>query len=137
LIDLFPCQLSLPTKTDAPLFGFLNTICLTFGTDLRFKLRDSPQHVEQQASRCIGRIDILVQYLKVDLFPLEFISDLAQMQGGAGQSVQACDNECVAPPLTYSERQAFSRGRRPEAPLFFSWKIFSQCFSLSRCTARL
>ena len=47
---------------------------------------------------CIGRIDVLVQYLKVDLFTLEFISDLAQMQGGAGQSVQACDNECIAIP---------------------------------------
>lgn len=95
-MDLIQCQFFFPTKTDASLFGFFNTIHLTFGTDLRFKLRYSSQHVEQKTSRCIGRIDVLVQYLKVDLFTLELISDLAQMQGGAGQSVQACDNEYVA-----------------------------------------
>ena len=46
--DLLICQRLLASKMHAPLLGFLNSIHLSFCTNLRLELRNRTQHVEQE-----------------------------------------------------------------------------------------
>ena len=41
----------------------------------RLKLRHGAQHMEQQASGRIPRVDVLIEHLKVDLLTCEFLRD--------------------------------------------------------------
>lgn len=83
-------------KPYPPCFGVLDAIALPFGADLRLKLGDRPQHVEEQPSRGGVRVDLLIQDLQVDAFALQLRSDLAQVQRGTGQPVQARHHERIA-----------------------------------------
>jgi hypothetical protein len=58
---------------------FLDPLALPLGTELGLKLRNRSQHVEQQTTRGITRIDALVEDVQVDLFPREDLRDLTQM----------------------------------------------------------
>jgi hypothetical protein len=76
-------------KRHPPRPGVLNAIPLPLGADLRLKLRNRRQHVEEQPSgRCRG-IDLLIEHLEVHAFALEFRGDLAQVQCGAGETIHA------------------------------------------------
>ena len=54
--------------------------------------------MEQQTAGGVTGIDILIQYLQIHLLALEFVSHLAQMQGGTGQTVQSGHHQGVALP---------------------------------------
>jgi hypothetical protein len=77
---------------------------MSFGTYFRLKLRNGAQHMEQQASGRIPRVEVLIEHLKVDLLTCEFLRDLTQMQGGSCQPIQARHHERIAFPNLFQAR---------------------------------
>ena len=86
-------ELTLGTKLHAACFGFLDAIHLPFGPDLRLELGNGSEHVEQQSSGGVTGIDILVNHLKMHALAVQFIGDLAQVQRGTRQPIQARDDQ--------------------------------------------
>jgi hypothetical protein len=78
--------------------GLPNPIHLSLRPELRLELGNGPEHVEQQASRRRARLHLLIEDLQVDLLPLEYGRDLAEMQGRAGEPIQTRHHEHVAFP---------------------------------------
>jgi hypothetical protein len=73
----------------------LDPIHLPLGTELGLKLRNGSEHVEQQMSSRITGVDMLIEDLQVHLLAVEFGGNLAQMQCGAGEPVQAGHDEGI------------------------------------------
>ena len=63
------------------LFGLLDAIHLPFCPDLCLKLRNGPEHVKEQAPGCIAGIDVLVQYLEVNLGPKGYWNSMSGAMG--------------------------------------------------------
>jgi hypothetical protein len=58
--DLLRPQVLVSTKSYPPRFGGLNAIHLALGTQLRFKLCNRPQHMEQEPTGGIRGINLLI-----------------------------------------------------------------------------
>jgi hypothetical protein len=71
---------------------------LSLGTDFSFKLSNGAEHVEEQSAGGVAGIDVLVKHLQVNSLTLQLLSNLTQMQGGAGQSVKSRDHQRIAFP---------------------------------------
>jgi len=55
----------------------MDAVHLPFRTNLRLKLGDSAQHIEQQASRGVAGVDVLVQHLQIEALAFQLIRNLA------------------------------------------------------------
>jgi len=108
--DLLPCQFLGPAELHAARFGLRDPIHLPFGPELCLKLRNGPQHMEQQASRGIARIDMLIAHLQVHLLVGHGLGNLAQMQGGTGEPVEARHHERIALPHIVQARAELGPG---------------------------
>jgi hypothetical protein len=97
-------QSLLPPQRHTPLSGLPNPIHLPLGPEFGFELRNGAQHMEQQASRGIAGVDMLIEDLEMDLLAVECRSDLAQMQGGAGEPIEARHHERVPFPHIFQTR---------------------------------
>jgi hypothetical protein len=60
--------------------SLLDTIHLPLCADLGLELSDCAEHVEQQATGCTSGVDVLIQYLEIDLLAFEIGGNLAQMK---------------------------------------------------------
>ena len=79
-------------ETHTTLFRFLNPIHLAFSSEIGLELSNCAQHIEQQASGGMVGINILVDNVEMNLFTLQFIGNLRQMQGRTCQTVKPPDN---------------------------------------------
>jgi hypothetical protein len=84
--------------------GLLDPIPLPLGPEFGRELRHGTQHVEQQAAGRSTGVEMLIAHLKVDLLARQFGGNLAQMQRGAGEPVQARHHEGVAFPHLFQAR---------------------------------
>ena len=82
----------------------MKPIHLSLGPSFSLELGNGPQHMKQQASGGITGVEVLIEDLEVDLFAVEFGGNLAQMQRGAGEPIQARDHERVAFPNIFQTR---------------------------------
>jgi hypothetical protein len=88
----------LPSESDPALLGFPDSIDLPLRAYLRLELGNGTQHVKQQASGGITRVNVLIEDLEMDVFALQDISDLTQMQRGACQPIEAGHDERITFP---------------------------------------
>ena len=82
-------ELFASAKLNAVVFGFEDTFHLSFCADFGFKLGDRAQHIEDKPSGGVGGVNILIQDFQRDFLFLQRFGNLAQMQGGASQTVEA------------------------------------------------
>lgn len=94
--DLRQRELFASAQHDASLLGELNAVHLPLGPEFGLELRDSPEHVEEQPTRGVVSVDLLVEYLEMDALALEVVCNLAEVQRGAGQTVESGDHQDVA-----------------------------------------
>ncbi len=64
--DLSWRKLLAAAKHHAPGLGELDAVHLALGAELRLKLCDGAQHVEEQPARRVVGVDLLVEHLEVD-----------------------------------------------------------------------
>ena len=77
-------------------FRFADAVGLALGAELGFELRNSAEHIEQQASRGVARVDVLVDHLQVDAFPAELLGNPTQVKGRPSQAIQAHHHQRIA-----------------------------------------
>jgi hypothetical protein len=71
------------------------------------------KHVEEQTACRIAGVDVLIERVQVNPFACKYIGNMAQMEGGAGQSVQAGHHEHIAfPDIFQTVVQARTYARR-------------------------
>ena len=99
-------QTLIPAQMHPAFAGLLHPLHLALGPQCGFELRNGPQHLKQQASHHIADVELLIEDLEMDLLAVEFRSDLAEMQGGAGEPVEACHHERVPFPHIVQTRRS-------------------------------
>lgn len=77
--DMRWCKLLTAAKHNTPSLGELNAVHLALGRELRLKLGNGAQHMEEQPARRVAGVDLLVEHLEVDALAPELLSDLAEV----------------------------------------------------------
>ena len=131
LRDLRWREFFLWTKADPPCFRFLNAIHLPLGAYFGFKLRNGTEHVEQQTACRVAGVNVLIEHLEVHSFPCQCIGNVAQMEGGAGQPIQAGYHERVAfPDIFQAVVESRPTTRRPTVCLLEDFVAVPQLVQL-------
>lgn len=82
-------------EPDASVLGPLDAVHLTLGADFGLELADSPKHVEEEPPGGIGRVDVLIEDDKIDALLAQVLGNLAKMERGPGQPVDAGDDQLI------------------------------------------
>ena len=102
-------------ESHPPCFGLLDPIHLALRPQLGLEWRKGAEHIEEQPSGRIACIDVLVEDLQVHVLARERLGHLAQMQGRAGQPIEARHHERIAFPHIIQARAELGTGPRRAA----------------------
>ncbi len=84
------------TKGNASCFRMHNPLVLSFSAQLGFELCNRSEHMEQEPTRCISRIERLIKNVELDALALKFFRDLAQVQRRASEAVETSNDKRIA-----------------------------------------
>ena len=88
----------LPPSIDPAPFRCGDALKLTFAAEVRFKLREDAEHIEERFSGRASRVDRLLSGLQHDAVRLEIENNILEIFDAAGKPIDSRDDERIARP---------------------------------------